>query len=124
MSSERGFTLIELMVAIVILSVGLLAMAATTGAITGTLTGSRFATVASQVALRRADMLRAVANSTVPRCTAAAFASSGAAVSTMNVTESWVVPATGSLRVVQVITTYPIGRGKTKTDTLATSIAC
>lgn len=125
MSTGRGgFTLIETLVAIVILGIGLLAMAATSGAITTTLVGSRAATQATQLANLRMEQLRGLSRSTVPPCTAAGFASSGSAVVAQGVTMTWVVPTTGVSRRVRVITTYGIGRGRTRTDTLLTLISC
>jgi len=123
-SGRGGFTLIETLVAIVILGIGLLAMAATSGAITTTLVGSRGATQATQLANLRMEQLRAVSRSTAIPCTAVGFASSGAAIVTQGVTVSWVVPVSGASRRVRVITTYGLGRGRTRTDTLITLIGC
>ena len=121
---EGGFTLVELMVSVVILSVGVMALAATSGAVTRTLHGSRTATVASQVASRRLETLRAAAESDRPRCITSTFSSSPAAVITQGVREEWFVPASGSLRVVRVIVSYPVGGGRTRTDTVATNMVC
>lgn len=123
-SGRSGFTLIETLVAIVILGIGLLAMAATSGAITTTLVGSRGATQATQLANLRIEQLRALSRSTATPCTASGFASSGAAVVTQGITVSWVVPVSGASRRVRVITTYGLGRGRTRTDTLITLISC
>ncbi|HEX9166417.1 MAG TPA: prepilin-type N-terminal cleavage/methylation domain-containing protein [Gemmatimonadales bacterium] len=123
-SGRGGFTLIETLVAIVILGIGLLAMAATSGAVTTTLVGSRMATQATQLSNMRMEQLRATARSTQPPCTAAGFASSGAATVSQGVTITWVVPATGASRRVRVIASYPIGRGRTRTDTLITLVRC
>jgi Tfp pilus assembly protein PilV len=117
-------TLIETLVAIVILGIGLLAMAATSGAVTTTLVGSRVATQATQLANDRMERLRALSRSTPTPCTASGFASSGAAITTQGVTITWVVPPTGASRRVRVITSYGIGRGRTRTDTLLTLINC
>ncbi len=124
MRDTRGFTLVELLVAITVLSVGILALAASSGSITRSLTGSRNATAAAQLAARRVDMLRAAAASTRPRCAAPSFAGSAAAVLTGVVTETWTVPTTGQLRDVRVIVSYPRGGGKTAVDTVASLIAC
>lgn len=119
-----GFTLVEVLVAIVILAVGLLAMGATSGAITTTLTGSRFATTATQRANLIMEQLRQSARSTVIPCTSANFASSATAIVVQGVNLTWTVPGTGTLRRVQVVATYPVGRGRTRTDTLVTMIRC
>ena len=84
---------------------------------------SRNATQAMQVGNRKLDQLRAAAASTQPSCTAANFASGGPS-GLSGVTYSWVVPASGTLRAVRVILQYPLGRGRTKTDTLATNVSC
>ena len=124
MTDKRGFTLVEVLVAVVILAIGMMAMAASTGAITRTLTVSRNATQAAQVANLAMDRLRAAASSTSPGCTSGNFASSASASTQQGVTLNWEVPASGSLRTVRVMVNYPIGLGRTKTDTLAASVSC
>jgi hypothetical protein len=79
-------------------------------------------TTATQLAALQLDQLRATAGSTVPRCTAAGFASGGP-VTRQHVTLSWTVEG-NSLRTVRVIARYPTGGGPVRTDTLATTIAC
>ena len=123
-SGRGGFTLIETLVALVILAVGMFAMAATSAAVTTTLTGSRNATIASQLATLRVENLRAISRSTLTPCTAAGFSSSGAPVVSQGVTMTWTVPATGAVRAVSVVTQYGLGRGRTRTDTLRTLIPC
>lgn len=120
--SRAGLSLIEIMVAIVILAVGILALGAGSGMVTRTLTGSRMATIASQLGQFQIDRLRAEAGTTVPRCTSANFASGGPIVR-QNVTLTWTVTG-NTIRQVRVIATYPIGGGATRTDTLATVVAC
>jgi prepilin-type N-terminal cleavage/methylation domain-containing protein len=124
MSDRRGFTLVEVLVAVVILAIGMMALAASTGAITRTLFVGRKATQAAQVANLAMDRLRAASSSTSPGCTSVNFASSASASTQQGVTLTWVVPASGLLRTVRVMVNYPIGRGLTKTDTLASSVAC
>lgn len=125
MSGGRGgFTLIETLVAIIILGIGLLAMAATSGAITTTLTGSRMATVATQLANLQLETLRLASRSTTPGCASGNFSSSSVDVVRQGVTMSWTVPATGMQRRVVVRTTYPVGRGHTRTDSLVTMVPC
>jgi prepilin-type N-terminal cleavage/methylation domain-containing protein len=120
--ARAGLTLIELMVSIVILAVGILALAAGSGAVTRTLTGARQATVATQLATLQLDQLRAAAGSTTPRCNSGNFASGGPVIR-QNVTMNWTVTGTFR-REVRVIFTYPTGGGASRTDSLATIIPC
>jgi prepilin-type N-terminal cleavage/methylation domain-containing protein len=120
--SRAGLSLIELMVAIVILAVGVLALAAGSGAVTRTLYGARQATIATQLATLQLDQLRAEAGTTSPRCAAVSL-SSGGPVIRQNVTMIWTVTGTAR-REARVVFTYPTGRGASRTDTLATIIPC
>ncbi len=123
-ANRSGFTLVELLVAVVVLGVGLLALAAGTGTITRTLHGSRIATQAVQLASLRMDLLRAASRSTPAPCTSVTFTSSAAPVTAQGVTMTWVVPAAGALRRVLVIASYPLGRNRNRVDTLATNMSC
>ncbi len=123
-SNRSGFTLVELLVSVVILALGLLALAAGSGAVTRTIHGSRIGTAAAGQAIRQMDNLRSAARSTIPPCTSPNFATSVAATVLDGVTLSWRVAAAGSSRTVLVITSYPLGGGKTKVDTLSSTIQC
>jgi len=122
--NRSGFTIVELLVSVVVLGTGLLALASGLGSITRTLHGSRISTEAVQLATQQMDRLRAASRSTAVPCSSTNFTSSASAVTTYGVTQTWVVPASGSLRTVLVIVSYPLGRNQTKTDTLATNISC
>ena len=125
MSDNRsGFTLVELLVAVTILGTGLLALAAGMGSITRTLHGSRISTEAVQLATRRMDRLRAASRETTTPCTSSRFSSSVVATTSAGVTTWWDVPASGWLRTVRVFASYPVGGGRTRVDTLATTISC
>jgi len=119
---RSGFTLIEVLMAVVILGVGVVALAGSSATVTRMIGRGRHETTAAQVASRRLEALRAAALSTTPRCTAGAFASGGPTV-TDKVTESWVVPVNGNLRTVTVTVVHPRARG-THTDVLTTRIEC
>lgn len=118
-----GFTLIEVMVAIVILSIGLLALAGATANVSKMVGYGKWATVASQVATRRVEIIRHMANSTDPTCTSSAMVSGGPLTAGRMMTESWNISGTGGVRRVVVTVTYPRGR-RTVTDTVATIIRC
>ena len=121
---DRGFSLVEVLVAVVILSIGTLMLAGGSLFITRDLVRARGRTDAAALAQSKADELRALAASTASVCTATEFASSSSASTVGKITLSWVVPTSGSQRVVRVITSYQVGRNRTHTDTLATSVPC
>ena len=125
MSSNRsGFTIVELLISITVLSVGLLALGGGIGKVTQTLQGSRISTEAIQVATRRMDRLRAASRSTTNPCTSSTFASSAAPVTSAGITQWWEVNPSGSIRRVRVMVSYRLSGGKTRVDTLATNISC
>jgi len=77
--SERGFTLAELLVAVVIFSIGLLALAGTASVIMTTLTSTQSRTIAAGVAESRFERIRT---------TACASRASGSAT-TRGIAEAW-----------------------------------
>jgi prepilin-type N-terminal cleavage/methylation domain-containing protein len=121
--ATAGFTLVEVLVAVVVLAIGIIAMAGTSGAAARMIGRGKMSTRAGQRATRKMEELRLAAYSTSPRCTAAGFASGGP-VTTEGVTRSWVVPTTGKVRNVQVTVSFKTTRGNTHTDVLNTLIEC
>jgi prepilin-type N-terminal cleavage/methylation domain-containing protein len=120
--SESGFTLVEVVVAMVVLSVGIIAMAGSTAMVTRMIGRGKVETRVAQAASRRLEILRLAANSTTPHCTAGTFASGGP-VTTNGLIESWTVPVAGRVRSVQVNITYRTARGA-RTANLQTRIEC
>lgn len=118
--SRSGFTLIEVLVAITILAVGVVAMAGSAGAVTRMIGRGKIDTRATQLATDRLEALRRAAYFTTPRCTALA---SGGPLDTAHVTLVWTVAVNGTGRDVSVRATYATTRGST-TDTLTTYIEC
>jgi prepilin-type N-terminal cleavage/methylation domain-containing protein len=120
--ARSGFTIIEVLVAVTILAVGVVAMAGSLGAVTRMIGRGKIDTRAAQLATLTVDSLRLVAYSTTPRCTA--LANGGPAI-TDHVTLSWTVAvnATGTGRDVNVSASYATGRG-THTEVLTTYIEC
>src|SRR5215210_3110412 len=88
--ATAGFTLVEVLVAVVVLGIGIIAMAGTSGMVTRMIGRGKMATRAGQAATRKVEELRLAAYSTSPHCTAGAFASGGP-VDANGVTTSWVV---------------------------------
>jgi prepilin-type N-terminal cleavage/methylation domain-containing protein len=124
---ERGFTIVEVMLAVVLLTIGVMALAGSSALVTRMIGKGKESTLAVQVATARFEKLRNIASSTTPPCTAGTFVSgNAAAVAGVGVAETWVVgaaPATGTGRAVTVSVTYRDNRG-TITDTRTTTFLC
>lgn len=113
--SERGFSLIEVMVATIILVVGVIALASSSATITRMTAEGNRAAAAALVASARFDRLRAAG------CTAM---TSGTAT-TGRFTETWVVSASGNVRNVRLTVSYRTGtRSGTRSLTYGTIISC
>jgi Tfp pilus assembly protein PilV len=110
------------LVAIVVLGIGIVALAGGSSMVTRMIGRGKVETRAAQVASRRMEALRLAAAASSPRCTAAAFASGGPAIHD-GVTESWVVPPSGRLRKVRVTVTYLTVKGP-RSAALETGIEC
>jgi len=120
---DAGFSLVEVLVAIVILSIGLLALAQSSGAVTTMIGRSQQDSEAAATAQARIESLRLTANSTTPKCTS--LASGSATGPAAGTTTAWTVSGTGASRTVVVTVTYRIGGGRgTRTETIQTILGC
>lgn len=108
-----GFTLVELMVAMVVFSIGLLAMASTSTVVVKQMGDARNMGLAATVAQSRLEQLYA------GNCVAA---SSGSAT-TRGVAESWTVTPATRTAALSVTVTYPTRRGS-RTQTYQGTVAC
>jgi prepilin-type N-terminal cleavage/methylation domain-containing protein len=123
-SRRSGFTMVEVMVALVLLTVGVMALIGSSAMVSRMIGRGRESTLAVQVATARLERLRRIAASTTPRCASPAFATDSAV--SAGVSERWVVsPPAGSglSRRVSVITVYRDPRGLVR-DTLHTVVLC
>ena len=118
----RGLTLLEILIAIVVLGVGIAALAGTSGMASRMLGAAKVETRAAQAASSRMEALRLAARSTSPPCASPRFTSGGPVLSG-GMTESWVVPPTGRLRRVRVSITYLTVKG-TRMAELETTMSC
>ena len=107
---EAGFTLIEVLIAIFILSVGILALLQIGGTSSIMLRDGRLRTLASAVAASRLDSLRLVAASTVPSCTAVSSGSASSLYGSLAGAETWTVAGTGRSRTVIEVVNVSNGR--------------
>jgi type II secretion system protein I len=118
-SNERGFTLVELLVAVVILAVGILALVGSTASVTRMIGSGKHTTNATLVAERRLEALRHQALGSTPLCgTLASGSATGVGYS-----ERWTVSGTGDARTLSAQVIYQDQPGL---DTLAltTMIRC
>ncbi len=118
--SRSGFTIVEVLVAVMVLGVGVVALAGSSAMVTRMIGRGKLDTRAAQLATQQAEALRLVAYSTTPRCTALA---NGGPQTTDHVTFSWTVAVTGTGRTVSVSASYATVGG-THTETLTTYIEC
>lgn len=124
MSNRSGFTLIEVMVAIVILTVGVLGLISTSALVTRMIGRGNMTTKATQLAQTRLEILRQQALSSTPSCSA--LGASGSASGPSGMSEAWTVTTpsgTTDLRQLSVTVTYPVSKG-TRTATMTTQIRC
>ena len=100
---RRGFSLIEVVVAILILAVGVLGLAATSSVVTRQIGGGAQQNTAANLAASRFEQMRA------RQCTA--LTSAAAAVKTDGISERWTVVAVNDGRVVRDSVWYDTPRG-------------
>jgi Tfp pilus assembly protein PilV len=125
---EKGFTIVEVMLAMIFLTVGVMAMVGSSAMATRMIGKGRQSTLVGQVAAARAEWLRQVARSTATPCTSLAFKSDSAVTGTPPVTEKWVLEpvaagASGNSRTFTMSFRYRIPRG-VRADTFTTSVLC
>lgn len=115
MKGERGFTIVEVLVAVLVLTVGLLGLATTAALVTRMVAqGDRY-TEAATLASRRFEILRSRGCSSL----------SNGSETVGRFTVSWTVASTagGKARTVTVTVVSPTGRGR-RTDTFSNTIIC
>lgn len=115
--ARRGFTIVEVMVAIVILSIGILGLAATAGVVVRQMTGAVHQSVAANIAYSRMERIR------TGNCVA--MKDSSGTATTRNVKEKWVIVGTsGSHALIVYDTISFVLRGKTKTQAYTSEFPC
>jgi prepilin-type N-terminal cleavage/methylation domain-containing protein len=120
---RSGFTLMELMVALVILSVGILGLAASSGIVMRMIGGGTHQTVAANVAQARFESLRSLSCGRI----------TGGSASSRNVEEVWTVTPVGPVAApramdVRLSVTYQVlirsGSSTTRTQAFRSEILC
>jgi Tfp pilus assembly protein PilV len=120
---EQGFTIVEVVVAVLLLTTGVMALVGSSAMVTRMIGHGRESTLVGQVATARAERLRQVATSTAVPCTAPAFKSDSAPAAG-GIAEKWVLlPAAGVTSTFRMTFTYRTSRGS-RTDTMLTTVLC
>jgi hypothetical protein len=110
------------MVALIVLTAGVMALVGSAGLITRMLGRGRHSTLIGQVAAARIERLRQVAFSTIPACSSAEWRSDSAGGPGLS--ESWqILDPAGPVRRVRIVLRwrYPTGMSS---DTVVTGILC
>jgi prepilin-type N-terminal cleavage/methylation domain-containing protein len=120
---EQGFTLVEVMFAVVMLGVGVMALVGTSAMVTRMIGRGRESTQVGQVATARSEWLRQIAAATSPACGSPLLKDSTTAGT--GITEQWqVLGAAGDrTRDVRMMYSYKVPRG-TRTDTMTLTLLC
>ena len=118
--TRSGFSLVEVLVAVTILTVGVVAMAGSTATVTRMIGRGKIDTRAVQFATRQMEELRRIAYSTSPRCTSANLVN-GADPQNASITVSWTVEPVGTGRRLRVNAAYATPRGP-RTQTLTSYV--
>ena len=125
MKSRDGFTIIEVLIAVIFLSVGLLAMVGTSAYASRTMFRGHSADEAAVFAANRLEMLRPI-RASLASCPAASTGADtlkrGSAWIAIN---SWTItaPATTARRI-SLTSTYQVGPGKTRSDVMESAFSC
>jgi prepilin-type N-terminal cleavage/methylation domain-containing protein len=117
-----GVTLVEVLIAIAVLGVGILALTGSSGLVTRMIGRGKVETRAAVRAARRVELLRAAAVSTTPHCLSPGFTDGGPVFSDA-LAESWVVTPAGPVHRIRVTVSYLTVRGL-RSAVLETAIAC
>ena len=122
--SARGFTIAEVLVAVVMLTVGVMALVGSSAAVTRMVGRGRNDTVVGQMATTQLEWLRQIAASTAAPCTSALWKTDSSTANAGKVRMRWeIVDNAGNARRVRIVLRYPTGR-RTQIDTVMTSILC
>lgn len=125
-TDKGGFTIPEVLIAVLILTVGILAMMGTSTAVQRLISRARRTTLATQVAEGVMDSLRLKANENLQACTG--LVANGTGYTFQGITVTWGVDSRISVgnvgaRTIRVVAVYP-SMGRTMTDTLTSIFKC
>ena len=121
--SEKGFTIIEIMLAVIVLTVGVMALVGSSALATRMIGRGNKSTEVVQVATARAELLRTYAAATSPGCTNANVSSGSD--TTGGIIGTWALQgnAGDATRDVVMTYTYRVPRG-TRSETMVITLYC
>jgi prepilin-type N-terminal cleavage/methylation domain-containing protein len=120
--NRQGFTIAEVLVAIVMLSIGVMALVGSSAMVTRMVGQGRTATFAGQMATARVERLRQIAASTATACTSVLWKTDSASSGQMR--EKWeILDNAGNSRRLRITLRYPVAR-RVAVDTVLTRILC
>lgn len=114
MTSERGFTIAELMVAVVIFSIGLLALAGTAATAMTMLTSTQSRTIAAGVAESRFERIR----------TTACASRAGGSATTRGIAEVWTLARLAQAEDDVTVSVTFLSNHRPRTETFRSFIPC
>jgi len=120
MKNQRGFTIIEVIIAIVVLTVGLLGLVTTAALVTRMIGQGQRSAVAATFATQQAEQLRA--GGCLARTDGSASLNRGSAVAAQT-TWTWTTVTATTYRLT-LATRYPTVQNRTRTDTTETTLSC
>ena len=120
--ARSGFTIIEVLIAIIMLTIGVLALASSSGSITRMMHFAQAKTDASALAQSVLDSMRYSANATTPKCTNL-VSGTVTGVHKRGFTAAAAVTTSGNLRDIVVTVNYRVGT-QAKSDIVSSSIFC
>ena len=119
MRTQRGFTLVEVIIAIMVLTIGLLALLGTGALVTRMIGEAQRSDEAAMFAARRAELLRGTA------CGNQAAGSDTLRRGSIVTTNDWTITsATNSTWRILITTNYKGSKNATRTSKLETEVSC
>ena len=121
MKSERGFTIVEVIIAIIVLTVGLLGLATTSALVTRMIARGQRSANAANFASKRLELLRVTGCRSQAAGKDTLYTQSG----TAQATNSWVFTnATNSHWTIVDTLKYQTSKGAWRTDIMETQVSC
>jgi len=121
-SGERGFTIIEVMIAVVILTVGLLGLTTTSGLVTRMIGRGQRSEVAALLAMQRMERSRPAACIPAQRVNGSETLLRGSQVVARI---AWTFTDAGNQSIrLRVVTDYVVSANRMRTDTMETQVVC